>query len=150
MSVPCKHWSACNVHGGGCCAKGLYGGKPSAGVCLRVCPEYDGPPRESVTLPKVRPGVGVGSLFRNMVAAKYGVTGCLGCDEAMVNMNTLGPDGCARERDAILEDIWTRRDELKGWRRLAAKFPGAKTVALAELGELFDQAVSEARAHSTS
>lgn len=41
----CKHWTDCGVAGGGCCAKGLYGGKPSAGVCLRVCPEYDGPAR---------------------------------------------------------------------------------------------------------
>ena len=45
MTVPCKHWSDCGVNRGGCCAKGLYGGRPSAGTCLKVCVEYDGPSR---------------------------------------------------------------------------------------------------------
>lgn len=35
--ISCDHWSACNVRGGGCCAAGHYGGKPSLGVC-KQCP----------------------------------------------------------------------------------------------------------------
>ena len=31
--VDCVHWSACDVRGGGCCARGLYGGHPSLGTC---------------------------------------------------------------------------------------------------------------------
>lgn len=45
MKIPCKHWEDCGLDGGGCCAKGLYKGKPSLGVCLRHCNEYVGPAR---------------------------------------------------------------------------------------------------------
>ena len=34
--ILCPHWSDCGVSGGGCCAAGKYGGRPSRGVCL-VC-----------------------------------------------------------------------------------------------------------------
>ena len=34
--IDCDHWSACNVTGGGCCAAGHFGGRPSLGVC-RQC-----------------------------------------------------------------------------------------------------------------
>ena len=40
----CKFWRDCGIIGGGCCAKGHYGGKPSLGTC-RVCPHYSGRPR---------------------------------------------------------------------------------------------------------
>lgn len=33
----CDHWSDCGVKGGGCCAKNLYGGRPSLGICTRSC-----------------------------------------------------------------------------------------------------------------
>ena len=38
MSDICDNWSDCNVSGGGCCSKGLYGGKPSYGICEHACP----------------------------------------------------------------------------------------------------------------
>jgi hypothetical protein len=46
MNAPsrCLFWSDCGVKGGGCCAKNLYGGRPSLGVC-RICPQYRGTPR---------------------------------------------------------------------------------------------------------
>ena len=47
MKIACKYWKDCGIKNGGCCEKGLYGGKPSIGICLHECKEYDGPPRES-------------------------------------------------------------------------------------------------------
>ena len=35
--IECDHWSPCTVKGGGCCAAGHYGGRPSLGVC-KQCP----------------------------------------------------------------------------------------------------------------
>lgn len=35
--IECDHWSECGVSGGGCCAAGHYGGRPSIGVCGQ-CP----------------------------------------------------------------------------------------------------------------
>lgn len=35
--IECDHWSECGVRGGGCCAAGHYGGRPSLGVCGQ-CP----------------------------------------------------------------------------------------------------------------
>ncbi len=29
----CKHWTSCNIKGGGCCAINKHGGRPSLGVC---------------------------------------------------------------------------------------------------------------------
>jgi hypothetical protein len=37
--VKCKHLME------GVCLKGLYGGRPSPGICLAHCIEYDGPSR---------------------------------------------------------------------------------------------------------
>lgn len=34
--MDCKHWTDCGVMGGGCCALGAFGGKPSLGIC-RQC-----------------------------------------------------------------------------------------------------------------
>lgn len=35
--IECDHWNPCGVSGGGCCAAGHYGGRPSIGVCNQ-CP----------------------------------------------------------------------------------------------------------------
>lgn len=35
--IECDNWSQCGVRGGGCCAAGHYGGRPSLGVCGQ-CP----------------------------------------------------------------------------------------------------------------
>lgn len=49
LQTDCKHWSECGVNGGGCCGLGLYGGRPSRGVCL-ICKSRDG---ETPTTPVV-------------------------------------------------------------------------------------------------
>lgn len=52
--VNCIHWSACQVRGGGCCAIDKFNGRPSLGVCNRVCqdrearPDYVPPPQTAV------------------------------------------------------------------------------------------------------
>jgi hypothetical protein len=61
--IPCKHWQDCKKFGGGCCDLGLYGGSPSYGVCVNICPRYKGPR----TVPKAPPGK---------------KRGCGGCKEA--------------------------------------------------------------------
>ena len=45
--VPCQHWRACGVTGGGCCSIDAYH-KPSIGVCLTQCKKYNGPPRGDI------------------------------------------------------------------------------------------------------
>jgi hypothetical protein len=52
VSVDCPHWSDCGVKGGGCCALGRFGGRPSRGTCL-IClglPQ-DAPPALPATTP---------------------------------------------------------------------------------------------------
>lgn len=44
MNMRCNHWRDCGVTGGGCCAINAYE-RPSRGVCLRICDQYDGPDR---------------------------------------------------------------------------------------------------------
>lgn len=51
--ILCKHWQDCGIHKGGCCSAGIYD-RPSYGVCLVVCEEYDGPPREAMANELVR------------------------------------------------------------------------------------------------
>ena len=41
LSTHCRHWHDCGITGGGCCALGRYGGRPSHGVC-RLCADYTG------------------------------------------------------------------------------------------------------------
>lgn len=79
--IPCKHWSDCGVSGGGCCAKGLHGGKPSVGVCLSVCMEYDGPSR------------GAGDLLAKAIGVvTFGkVKPCGGCKARQAALNAAMP-----------------------------------------------------------
>lgn len=35
--IDCIHWKDCGMQGAGCCSQGLYGGKPSHGVCQLIC-----------------------------------------------------------------------------------------------------------------
>ena len=44
MTIPCTNWRDCSVNGGGCCTIDAYE-RPSFGVCLRICDQYDGPDR---------------------------------------------------------------------------------------------------------
>ncbi len=41
MKTLCRHWIDCQVAGGGCCAIGRFGGRPSHGICT-ICPDYSG------------------------------------------------------------------------------------------------------------
>jgi len=41
-NIHCRHWSDCASPDGGCCASGLYGGRPSRGVCRHICPNRQG------------------------------------------------------------------------------------------------------------
>lgn len=67
------------------CSLGLYGGRPSPGVCQQ-CPSYDGPPR------------GVGDVVET-VARKTGIKGavkrivgeCVGCEERRQWLNRTFP-----------------------------------------------------------
>ena len=49
--IACRHWSGHEKRpGAGVCAIGAYP-EPSAGVCQRVCPKYDGPERVQAPTP---------------------------------------------------------------------------------------------------
>lgn len=91
--------------------------------------------------PRPRQAVGPGDRFHALLARKYGIKPCAKCREMIDRMNALGDEGCRNKRDAILGEMWERRNQLKGWRAIAAKLPGARHAALRELGILFDEAV---------
>jgi hypothetical protein len=53
--VNCKHWQDCGIPSGGCCSAGLYGGRPSLGVC-GVCEHHTDRPNAAkivAALPKI-------------------------------------------------------------------------------------------------
>ena len=74
------------MNGGGCCAIGAYE-RPSFGVCLRVCDQYDGPPR------------GVGDMIHSAIkqATNGKLKPCGGCTK---RRNTLNGMFKRREKDA--------------------------------------------------
>ena len=80
MTIPCNHWYDCGVNHGGCCAINAYE-RPSFGVCLRVCDQYDGPDR------------GRGDFIHK--AIKFGSLGtfkpCGGCKKRRLDMNAKHP-----------------------------------------------------------
>lgn len=100
--------------------------------------------------PKARPwasetvAIRPGDQLHKLIVAKYGIKPCSRCLEVIENMNGLGPEGCVEQRELILDDIWQRRDKLKGWRKVAAKLPGSEIAAKRELGRLFDEAMERA------
>lgn len=108
--------------------------------------------RESVTGKSYFPCLfdGEGSLrfageeFHRLIVSAYRVRPCSKCEEVITEMNRLGVEGCRAKRSEILEGIWSRKDNLVGWRGMAARLPGAKHTALAELGKLFDKALEKA------
>lgn len=87
------------------------------------------------------PAAGPGSRFHELIASKYGLKPCQKCLEVIEEMNGLGIDGCKQAKTRIIDGIWQRRDQLKGWKAIAAKLPGSEVVAKHELGRLFDEAV---------
>jgi len=86
MTVPCKHWTGCGVLKGGCCAKGLYGGMPSYGVCLQACTEYDGPARgRGDQLKRLL------HVLQKLPIIGKAVEGCGGCGSRQLKMNKKFP-----------------------------------------------------------
>lgn len=83
----CKHWTECGVRNGGCCSLGLYGGKPSEGVCNR-CESYDGPAR------------GLGDHINTFTS----ITGIKGIVKAVAKLRGE-PCGCQDRRAALNESF---------------------------------------------
>ena len=94
MTIPCTHSVDCGVIGGSCCDLGLYGGRPSHGVCLRVCDQYDGPAR------------GRGDVLHKLIkTVTLGtVTPCKGCNGRVRDMNAKHP---SKQTQGILEGVDT-------------------------------------------
>jgi hypothetical protein len=72
--IECGHWSACGVTGGGCCAAGYWGGKPSLGICRTVCrlgvnPKTLEPPEETPVEPPAPSKMGVRRRLRQVATA---------------------------------------------------------------------------------
>lgn len=92
--IPCKHWSNCDVTGGGCCShpEQPHGPKISGGVCLRVCEKYDGPAR------------GLGDTVERL-AKLSGVKGVVKAGEAVASAITgkKADCGCSQRRAALNE-----------------------------------------------
>ena len=87
--VPCKHWEDGNVKMGGVCKKGLYGGRPSHGICLIACPHYQGKSRGlGDTVRKFTTYTGIHFLV--MLWAKLRKKDC-GCNQRLINMNMAFP-----------------------------------------------------------
>ena len=86
LSVDCIHWVDCGVSHGGCCAIGAYD-RPSYGVCLLVCQQYDGPAR------------GAGDMLKNLIqTATVGlVEPCGGCKERQAALNRILPSAATKE-----------------------------------------------------
>lgn len=85
---------------------------------------------------------GPGDRFHALLAKKYGLKPCQKCNETIDLMNRLGPEGCKYAKSDIIDDIWDRRDQLRGWRSVVAMLPGSEILAKRELGRLFDNVLS--------
>ena len=95
--------------------------------------------REPASAKEAAPGVG--DHMHTLMQARYGIPACQRCVEMIDRMNALGPDGCRREHDALLDEMWSRRDQLEGWRKIVAKLPGTECAAKWELSNLLDEAI---------
>ena len=78
MSVPCKHWIDIGRPRGGGCAIGVHE-RPSYGVCLKSCTEYEGPDR----------GLGdwVARTLKQVTGGR--LKSCAGCKRRKVAVNRL-------------------------------------------------------------
>lgn len=61
----------------------------------------------------------------------------------MDRMNLWGAEGCSKNQSEILEDIWSRKSKVNGWRNMAARLPLAKHLAFAELKKLLKEAIDK-------
>lgn len=74
----CAHWTDCGMRYGGCCALGLYGGRPSPGIC-QLCPDYAGPSR------------GLGDTIKRATSAVGIKKPCGGCQKRRQRLNQAVP-----------------------------------------------------------
>lgn len=97
-------------------------------------------PDEAIADPS-HPAMGPGDQLHNLFVEKYNIKPCAKCREVIDEMNALGIAGCIEQRDRIINDIWSRREQLSGWRGLAAKLPLSEFPAKRELGKIYDQVI---------
>jgi hypothetical protein len=108
---------------------------PTIKQSLQVAP---GPVQLTVSVPRKK---GVGDHLHQLIVQKYGISPCNKCLEVMDEMNALGPDGCNRDRERLVQGMWDRRENLSGWRKIAAKLPGSELLAKMELNAMLAQAI---------
>lgn len=103
--INCQHWSNCGVTGGGCCAKNLFGSRPSLGTCRHACkerepiPDYKEPinPPSQTNHPENRiihgiTGIakaitGTGGASEQVVAERQAI--CESCPKAIIAAGVL-------------------------------------------------------------
>ena len=88
--IDCPHWSDCGIDGGGCCAVGKYGGRPSRGMCQLVCLGGKAAPQ---------PSRGLGDTIAKITKA-IGIKPCGGCKNRQAVLNKLVPYS-ARTKDPL-------------------------------------------------
>lgn len=93
--VNCKHWSECDVVGGGCCNINKYD-KPSFGVCLLACSENTNKPttkKARKTLGIKKKSRGLGDTVKNVIDKLTGgkVKQCGGCKKRQEALNKIIP-----------------------------------------------------------
>jgi len=123
MTIPCPHWSDCGLRHGGCCALGLFGGRPSYGVCASACieppsawrmtwqPMVDPVPPAAPARPLLpMPGDVLHTLIKQL--GFHQTAGC-GCASMQRQMNEWGWVGC-----------WQHREEIVAWLTEKAKEQG--------------------------
>lgn len=82
-----------------------------------------------------------GDKLHRLLAAKYGIRACAPCAEQVREMNQMSREQAIEAKQEILEGIWSRRNQLPAWKRMALRLPSAKHLALRELGKLYDEAL---------
>lgn len=93
-------------------------------------------------LPEGPAPIGYGTKLERILKTKYNVKSCSACFEQIAEMNAMSYDEAVAAKPGILESIWSRRDQTRGLRKIALALPGAKHLALRELGKLYDEALA--------
>jgi len=131
----CANWTDCGLTGGGCCALGRGGGKPSFTYCALVCDILtDGEraiaqrlavlQRQPAPQPRVfRPGDAISQVLSRL---GYTATAGCGCEAMRRTMNAWGWWGCAI----------THRAEIVTWFQAKAREAGIEVDGRGVLGLL--------------
>ena len=117
----CRHMNA------GRCSLGLYGGRPSPGICLKVCADYDGPVR------------GVGDVV-SKITSSVGIKPCGGCQERRMRWNS---DPMGIVKDAVR--AVTRRPRKQGGYFLFPAVKAKRDVINRGYLDALDKALRRAR-----